>query len=89
MKGQKNIKIVSNPQLGFRFLAFNMRRSPMNIKEFRQALAALIDRDFICNQVLQVRRNFTHATPIPPANTFWYMVILNLGNNEVCWLIIE
>jgi len=71
LKGQKNIKIVSNPQLGFRFLAFNMRRSPMNIKEFRQALAALIDRDFICNQVLQGRA-IPLATPIPPANTFWY-----------------
>jgi len=71
LKGQKNIKVVSNPQLGFRFLAFNMRKFPMNIKEFRQALAALIDRDFICNQVLQGRA-IPLATPIPPANSFWY-----------------
>lgn len=71
LKGQKDMKIVSNPQLGFRYLAFNMRKFPMNVKEFRQALAALIDRDFICNQVLQGRA-IPLATPVPPANTFWY-----------------
>ncbi len=71
LKGQKDIKIVSNPQLGFRYLAFNMRKFPMNVKEFRQALAALIDRDFICNQVLQGRA-IPLATPVPPTNTFWY-----------------
>jgi ABC-type transport system substrate-binding protein len=71
LRGQKDIKIVSNPQLGFRYLAFNMRKFPMNVKEFRQALAALIDRDFICNQVLQGRA-IPLATPVPPANTFWY-----------------
>ncbi len=71
LKGQKGIKIVSNPQLGFRYLAFNMRKFPMNVKEFRQALAALIDRDFICNQVLQGRA-IPLATPVPPANSFWY-----------------
>jgi len=71
LRGQKDIKIVSNPQLGFRYLAFNMRKFPMNVKEFRQALAALIDRDFICNQVLQGRA-IPLATPVPPANSFWY-----------------
>jgi len=71
LKGQKDIKIVSNPQLGFRYLAFNMRKFPMNVKEFRQAIAALIDRDFICNQVLQGRA-IPLATPVPPANSFWY-----------------
>lgn len=71
LKGQKDIKVVSNPQLGFRYLAFNMRKFPMNVKEFRQAIAALIDRDFICNQVLQGRA-IPLATPVPPANSFWY-----------------
>lgn len=71
LRGQRDIKIVSNPQLGFRYIAFNMRKFPMNIKEFRQAVAALVDRDFLCNQVLQGRA-IPLATPVPPANTFWY-----------------
>lgn len=71
LRGQKDIKVVSNPQLGFRYIAFNMRKFPMSVKEFRQAIAALVDRDFLCNQVLQGRA-IPLATPVPPANTFWY-----------------
>ncbi|QTA37592.1 ABC transporter substrate-binding protein [Thermosipho ferrireducens] len=71
LKGVPGIKLTVNPSLGFRYLAFNMRKYPFNIKEFRQALAALIDRDYICNRVLQGKA-IPLSTPVPPANTFWY-----------------
>ena len=71
VQGQPGIEIVTNPELGFRYMAFNMRKYPMNIKEFRQAIAALIDRDYICNRVLQGKA-IPLATPVPPANSYWY-----------------
>ncbi|WP_126992733.1 ABC transporter substrate-binding protein [Thermosipho globiformans] len=71
LKGVPGIKLTVNPSLGFRYLAFNLRKFPFNIKEFRQAIAALIDRDYICNRVLQGKA-IPLATPVPPANTFWY-----------------
>ncbi len=71
LKGAPGIKVVSNPSNGFRYIAFNMRRYPMNIKEFRQAIAVLIDRNFLCNRILQGQA-IPLATPVPPGNAFWY-----------------
>ncbi len=71
VQGQPGIEIVTNPALGFRYIAFNLRKYPMNVKEFRQAIAALIDRDYICNRVLQGKA-IPLSTPVPPANSFWY-----------------
>jgi len=71
VQGQPGIEIVTNPALGFRYIAFNLRKYPMNVKGFRQAIAALIDRDYICNRVLQGKA-IPLSTPVPPANSFWY-----------------
>lgn len=71
LRGKPGIKVVSSPSLGFRYLAFNMRRYPMNIKEFRQAIALLVDRDFICNRIL-AGQAIPLSTPVPPGNVFWY-----------------
>ncbi len=71
LKGKPGIKVVASPSNGFRYLAFNMRRFPMNIKEFRQAIAALVDRDFLCNKILQGMA-IPVPTPVPPGNSFWY-----------------
>ncbi len=42
-----NVQIVSNPPWGFRYMAFNMRRAPMDNAAFRHAVATLIDREFL------------------------------------------
>ncbi len=71
LKGKPGIKLISSPSNGFRYIAFNMRRFPMNIKEFRQAVAVLIDRDFLCNRIL-AGQAIPLATVVPPGNSFWY-----------------
>lgn len=66
-----NIKLISNSVNGFRYMCFNMRRFPMNIKEFRQAIAALIDREFLTSRVLGGQA-FPQYGVVPNGNVFWY-----------------
>ncbi|MFN4191109.1 MAG: ABC transporter substrate-binding protein, partial [Pseudothermotoga sp.] len=66
-----NIKLISNSVNGFRYMCFNMRRFPMNIKEFRQAIAALIDREFLTSRVLGGQA-FPQYGVVPSGNVFWY-----------------
>jgi peptide/nickel transport system substrate-binding protein len=66
-----NIKLIENSTNGFRYLSFNLRRQPMNILQFRQAVAVLIDREFISERVLQGTA-FPLYSVVPPANSFWH-----------------
>lgn len=53
-------ELATNPDLqfsvnqteGFRFMAFNMRKAPMNDLAFRQAVATVINKELIANTVL-------------------------------------
>jgi peptide/nickel transport system substrate-binding protein len=65
------ITAIINPTNGFRYLGFNLRRSPMNIPEFRDALALMIDKEFMANNVLQGVAIPFYAS-IPEGNTKWY-----------------
>jgi ABC-type transport system substrate-binding protein len=69
--GNPDLDAIQNPSNGFRYLAFNMRKSPNNSKEFRQAVATLIDKEYITGNVLQ-----NTAIPIygmvPEGNAYWY-----------------
>ncbi len=71
LKTNPNIKIVSNPSLGFRYIAFNMRRYPMSDRAFRVAVAYLVDRNMLCNKILQGVA-IPLSTVVPPGNKFWY-----------------
>lgn len=66
-----NLATLTNSPNGFRYVAFNLRREPFNIKEFRQAVATLIDREFVTNTVLQGVAN-PMASMVPPGNAFWH-----------------
>lgn len=66
-----NVKLISNSVNGFRYMCFNMRRFPMNIKEFRQAIAALVDREFLTSRVLGGQA-FPQYGVVPNGNVFWY-----------------
>ena len=66
-----SITTIENPANQVRFLGFNMQRPPMDSKAFRQAVATLIDREFITNVVLQ---EIAHPmyTLVPEGNKFWW-----------------
>ena len=71
LKGQAGLETLENANNGFRYLGFNMRHSPMNIKAFRQAVAILIDKEFLTSTVLQGVAIPMYTT-VPEANGFWY-----------------
>lgn len=67
----EGVTLVENPTNGIRYLAFNLRREPMRRLAFRQAVAVLIDREFITERVLQGVAYPLYSV-VPPANTFWH-----------------
>jgi len=66
-----NLTVLENPVNGFRYLAFNMRRQPMNDCAFRQAVAVLIDKEFVTKTILQGVA-FPLYSFVPEANPAWY-----------------
>ncbi len=73
------VGIIENSANSFRYLGFNHRRRPMNDCAFRQAVAVLIDQEFIAQTVLQNTIIPLH-TFVPPANEAWYKDdVLKLG----------
>jgi ABC-type transport system substrate-binding protein len=71
VESDASLTAIENPSNGFRYLGFNLRRSPMNIDEFRDALALVIDKEFMANDVLQGAATPLY-TSIPEANHRWY-----------------
>jgi ABC-type transport system substrate-binding protein len=71
LEGQPGVSVIENPTNGFRYLAFNCRRMPMSDIAFRQAVATLIDKEFVTRTVLQGVA-FPLYTFIPEGNAFWY-----------------
>ena len=66
-----NLTVVKNKSVGFRFLAFNTRREPMKDDAFRQAVAVLLDREFLTDTILQGVAYPIHSF-VPEANAAWY-----------------
>jgi len=66
-----NITIFSNTKSGYNYIGFNCRKPPFNHKEFRQAMATLIDKDFLVKRVLQ-GRGIRRDNIVPPGSKFWY-----------------
>lgn len=66
-----NVQIISNPPWGFRYMAFNMRRTPMDNAAFRRAVATLIDREFLAQEVFQGIIVPMYSA-VPDSNPFWH-----------------
>jgi peptide/nickel transport system substrate-binding protein len=62
---------VVNPTNGYRFLAFNHARAPMNDEAFRNALTALINKEFVTESILQGVA-FPLYVILPEGNVAWY-----------------
>jgi ABC-type transport system substrate-binding protein len=71
VQGQEGISVITNNTNGFRYMSFNVRKQPMADVEFRQAMAYLIDKEFVCTTILQ-NVAFPIYTEVPTANGFWH-----------------
>ena len=68
---EPDLTAIVNPTNGFRFLAFNHSRAPMSDKAFRDALAALINKEFVTQNLLQGVA-FPLYVILPEGNVKWY-----------------
>ena len=66
-----DLTAVVNPTNGYRFLAFNHSRAPMSDKAFRDALTALINKEFVTENLLQGVA-FPLYVILPEGNVKWY-----------------
>ena len=71
VEGTADLDVVSNPNNGVRYLGFNVRKAPMDVKEFRQAVATLIDKEFVAKTILQDSAIPVYAM-VPEGNGFWH-----------------
>ncbi len=71
LEGQSGLANLENPSSGFRYLGFNFTKPPLDNKAFRQAVAVLIDKEFLTGTVLQGVAIPMYTT-VPEGNGFWY-----------------
>ncbi len=71
VRNDPNVTVIQNNTNGFRYLSFNNRRRPMNDCSFRQAVAVLIDKEFVTQTILQGVA-FPLYTYVPEGNAAWY-----------------
>ena len=67
----EDLTALVNPTNGYRFMAFNHDRFPMSDAAFRDALTALINKEFVTEQLLQGVA-FPLYVILPEGNTLWY-----------------
>ncbi len=65
-----DLDVISNSSNGFRYLAFNTRSFPGSDVAFRQAMACMIDKEFMATNVLQGVAIPLNSM-VPPGNAFW------------------
>ena len=65
-----DLEVITNASNGFRYLAFNTRQFPGSDLAFRQAIACMIDKEFMANSVLQGVAIPLNSL-VPPGNAFW------------------
>lgn len=67
----EGVRTIVNEDNGLFYLAFNMRKEPFNMPEFRQAVEVLIDKEFVAESVLQ-GTVFPAYSVVPSGNKFWH-----------------
>jgi peptide/nickel transport system substrate-binding protein len=71
LKEQTNIDLYFNKKSALYYLGFNLRKPPFNDKVLRQAIATVIDKEFILTRILQDFGTPMHSI-VPSGNHFWH-----------------
>ena len=71
LEGEAGLTTIENTSDGMRYLGFNFRKEPMDSQAFRQAVATLIDKEFLVDTVLQGVAIPIYTT-VPEGNGAWY-----------------
>ncbi|MGD2159236.1 MAG: ABC transporter substrate-binding protein, partial [Anaerolineales bacterium] len=80
-KGE-GIRSYINADYGLFYIAFNMRKYPMELPEFRQAFDIIIDKEFVVNSVLG-GVVFPMYSVMPPGNGFWHNPAVQQNNEYI------
>ena len=65
------IKVFESKKSALYYMGFNVRRPPFDDRPLRQAMATLVDKEFIVQRILQDRGIQMDAV-IPPGNVRWH-----------------
>ncbi len=71
LANETGLTTIENSSEGVRYLGFNFRKPPMDNKAFRQAVATLIDKEFLTETVLQGVAIPVY-TMVPEGNKAWH-----------------
>ena len=71
LTGEAGLTTIVNASDGMRYLGFNFRKAPMDNRAFRQAVATLIDKEFLVSSILQGVAIPIYTT-VPEGNGAWY-----------------
>ena len=71
LDGDADVTVVENARNGWRFMAFNFKSAPLDDIAVRQAIACMVDKDFLSYNVLQGAA-IPVNTPVPVGQPFWY-----------------
>ena len=71
IRATEDLVTVTNLDNGIFYLGFNARKPPMSILEFRQAVATVIDKEFVASTILQDAAIPMYST-VPEGNTLWF-----------------
>lgn len=66
-----NVTVAENARNGWRFMAYNFESEPLDDIAARQAIACMVDKEFLAYNVLQGAA-IPVTTPVPVGQTFWY-----------------
>ncbi len=71
LEAQPDIEVFLNKKSALYYLGFNVRKPPFDDKILRQAIATLINKEFIITRILQ-NYGSSMRSIIPSGNIFWY-----------------
>jgi ABC-type transport system substrate-binding protein len=71
LKTQPDIRVFLNKKSALYYMGFNVRKPPFDDKTLRQAIATLIDKEFILSRILQ-NYGTSMISIIPSGNHFWH-----------------